>query len=124
MEPCLTPKQPPVSRGIDVVRNKIKMFAQRKVTLPQGRHKIVILDEADSMTSGAQQALRRTMELYSSTTRFALACNNSSKIIEPIQSRCAILRYGRLSDKQLAKRLMEVCEFENVGSRERGQDGT
>ncbi|KAI9026782.1 P-loop containing nucleoside triphosphate hydrolase protein [Hyaloraphidium curvatum] len=101
-------------RGIDVVRNKIKMFAQRKVTLPAGRHKIVILDEADSMTSGAQQALRRTMELYSSTTRFALACNLSSKIIEPIQSRCAILRYGRLSDKQLAKRLTEICAFEGV----------
>ena len=57
-------------RGIDTVRNKIKMFAQQKVTLPQGRHKIIILDEADSMTESAQQALRRTMELYSSTTRF------------------------------------------------------
>ncbi|KAI5427303.1 hypothetical protein KIW84_032643 [Lathyrus oleraceus] len=73
-------------RGIDVVRNKIKMFAQKKVTLPPGRHKVVILDEADSMTSGAQQALRRTMEIYSNSTRFALACNTSSKIIEPIQS--------------------------------------
>ena len=74
-------------RGIDVVRNRIKMFAQQKVTLPVGRHKIIILDEADSMTEAAQQALRRTMELYSSTTRFALACNSSEKIIEPIQSR-------------------------------------
>lgn len=72
------------------------------------------LHSDSSMTSGAQQALRRTMELYSSTTRFALACNNSSKIIEPIQSRCAILRYGRLTDKQLAKRLVEICDFEKV----------
>lgn len=74
-------------RGIDVVRTKIKSFAQKKVSLPQGRHKIIILDEADSMTAGAQQALRRTMEIFSGTTRFALACNQSSKIIEPIQSR-------------------------------------
>lgn len=101
-------------RGIDVVRNKIKMFAQKKVTLPPGKHKIVILDEADSMTSAAQQALRRTMEIYSSTTRFALACNNSSQIIEPIQSRCAILRYVRLSNAQMLKRLMTVCSSEGV----------
>ncbi|UYV66926.1 RFC2 [Cordylochernes scorpioides] len=73
------PEQP--SLGIDVVRNKIKMFAQQKVSLPPGKHKIIILDEADSMTEGAQQALRRTMEIYSHTTRFALACNTSDKII-------------------------------------------
>lgn len=107
-------------RGIDVVRNKIKMFAQKKVTLPLGRHKIVILDEADSMTTGAQQALRRTMELHSNTTRFALACNVSSKIIEPIQSRCAILRYVRLTDKQLLSRLMHVCSAESVSWTEKG----
>jgi replication factor C subunit 2/4 len=75
-------------RGIDVVRNKIKMFAQKKVTLDKGKHKIIILDEADSMTDGAQQALRRIMEIYSSTTRFCLACNNSEKIIEPTISLC------------------------------------
>jgi len=63
------------------VRNRIKTFAQKKVTLPPGRHKMVILDEADSMTESAQQALRRIMELYSKTTRFALACNSSEKII-------------------------------------------
>mmetsp|Transcript_1741 Transcript_1741/g.4047 ORF Transcript_1741/g.4047 Transcript_1741/m.4047 type:complete len:320 (-) Transcript_1741:276-1235(-) len=101
-------------RGIDVVRNKIKMFAQKKVTLPKGRHKIIILDEADSMTASAQQALRRTMELYSSSTRFALACNISSKIIEPIQSRCAILRYSKLNDMQVLKRLKEVMAREKI----------
>lgn len=98
------------------MRNRIKTFAQKKVTLPRGRHKLVILDEADSMTTGAQQALRRTMEIYSSTTRFAFACNQSNKIIEPIQSRCAILRYARLSDAELLKRLLEICEIEKVRS--------
>ncbi|KAI5945504.1 Replication factor C subunit 2 [Manis javanica] len=101
-------------RGIDVVRNKIKMFAQQKVTLPKGRHKIIILDEADSMTDGAQQALRRTMEIYSKTTRFALACNASDKIIEPIQSRCAVLRYTKLTDAQVLARLMTIIEKEKV----------
>ncbi|KAH0292261.1 P-loop containing nucleoside triphosphate hydrolase protein [Aureobasidium namibiae CBS 147.97] len=107
-------------RGIDVVRNRIKGFAQKKVTLPAGRQKLVILDEADSMTSGAQQALRRTMEIYSSTTRFAFACNQSNKIIEPLQSRCAILRYSRLTDAQIVKRLNQICEAEKV---EHSEDG-
>ncbi|KAG8862759.1 replication factor C subunit 4 [Tulasnella sp. 330] len=107
-------------RGIDVVRNKIKGFAQKKVTLPPGRHKFVILDEADSMTPGAQQALRRTMEIFSNTTRFALACNMSSKIIEPIQSRCAILRYAKLKDEEILKRLLEICEAEKVEWKEDG----
>ena len=101
-------------RGIDVVRNRIKMFAQQKVTLPKGKHKIIILDEADSMTEAAQQALRRTMELFSSTTRFALACNSSEKIIEPIQSRCAMLRYSKLSDAQVLAKVLEVCKKEDV----------
>lgn len=122
-------------RGIETVRNKIKMFAQQKVTLPPGRHKIIILDEADryvstqfslllikskiiiytfSMTDGAQQALRRTMELWSNTTRFALACNNSDKIIEAIQSRCAMLRYGKLSDQEVMIQLLKVCKAEDV----------
>ncbi|EDU46476.1 HolB ATPase [Pyrenophora tritici-repentis] len=101
-------------RGIDVVRNRIKGFAQKKVTLAPGRQKLVILDEADSMTSGAQQALRRTMEIYSATTRFAFACNQSNKIIEPLQSRCAILRYARLTDAQVVRRIMQIVEAEDV----------
>ncbi|XP_018572425.1 replication factor C subunit 2 [Anoplophora glabripennis] len=107
-------------RGIDVVRNKVKMFAQQKVTLPPGRHKIIILDEVDSMTEGAQQALRRTMEIYSNTTRFALACNYSEKVIEPIQSRCAILRYSRLTDAQVLARIIQICQKENVSYTEDG----
>ncbi|GMM55310.1 replication factor C subunit 4 [Maudiozyma humilis] len=101
-------------RGIDVVRNQIKHFAQKKCQLPPGRQKIIILDEADSMTAGAQQALRRTMELYSNSTRFAFACNQSNKIIEPLQSRCAILRYAKLSDEQVLKRLLEIIKAEDV----------
>ncbi|KHJ42833.1 replication factor [Trichuris suis] len=101
-------------RGIDVVRSKIKLFAQQRVTLPAGKQKIIILDEADSMTDGAQQALRRTMEIYSKTTRFALACNQSDKIIEPIQSRCAIIRFSKLSDAQVLARLLIVCQKEDI----------
>lgn len=67
-----------------------------------------------SMTSGAQQALRRTMEIYSNTTRFALACNQSTKVIEPIQSRCAIIRFSRLSDQEILSRIMYVCQQEKA----------
>jgi len=74
------------------------------------------------MTAGAQQALRRTMEIYSTTTRFALACNISSKIIEPIQSRCAILRYTKLSDRELLTRVLEIVEKENVNKTEDGME--
>lgn len=68
------------------------------------------------MTAGAQQALRRTMEIFSNTTRFALACNMSNKIIEPIQSRCAILRYAKLKDSEILARLLEICKSEKVCS--------
>lgn len=107
-------------RGIDTVRTKIKMFAQTKVSLPPGRTKIVLLDEADSMTSGAQQALRRTMELYSSTTRFALACNRSTSVIEPIQSRCAVVRFQRLTPEQVAAQLRKVLDAEGAKYDETG----
>lgn len=107
-------------RGIEVVRGRIKAFAQKKVTLPPGRHKIIVLDEADAMTEGAQQAMRRTMEIYSSTTRFALACNLSEKIIEPIQSRCAVLRYSKLTEQQVTKRLLDVLEMEKATYNESG----
>lgn len=72
------------------------------------------------MTDGAQQALRRIMEIYSKTTRFALACNASDKIIEPIQSRCAVLRYARLTDGQVLARLQDVVEKEAVAASDDG----
>ena len=104
-------------RGIDVVRNRIKLFASKKVVFPPGakcKHKLVILDEADSMTPGAQQALRRIIELHADSTRFAFACNVSSKLIEPIQSRCCIIRFGRLSNEQVTARLLWIAKQENL----------
>eukprot|EP00727_Mastigamoeba_balamuthi_P013019 m51a1_g834 putative replication factor c subunit 2-like (340) ;mRNA; r:741705-742724 len=109
-------------RGIDVVRGTIKMFAHKKVTLPAGRHKIIVLDEADSMTPAAQQALRRTMEVYSSTTRFALACNYSSEVIEPLQSRCAVVRFSRLTDADVESRTRAVAQAEHVEITDDGAD--
>lgn len=103
-------------RGIDVVRNMIKTFAQKKVTLPHNRHKIVILDEADSITPSAQQALRRTMEIYSNSTRFVFSCNQSNKIIEPLQSRCSILRFNRLRDEDILVVLKRILEREHIES--------
>lgn len=109
-------------RGLDVVRNKIKMFAQSKVTLGPGKQKLVILDEADSMTEAAQQALRRIIEIYSKTTRFAFACNLFDKIIEPIQSRCAVVKFNRLSDEQIRSKLECICKVKQVEYEKSGID--
>ena len=101
-------------RGIDVVREKIKEFAERKVTLPEGQHKVVILDEADSLTEAAQQAMRMIISDFSDTTRFVFSCNDSSRLIEPIQSRCALLRFARLEDADIRDYLLRVAEAEGV----------
>lgn len=100
--------------GIDMVNKRIKTFAMNSKKLPKGRHKLVILDEADGMTKKAQQALRQAMEIYSHSTRFVFACNISSKIIEPIQSRCVVLHFTRLSDDQIKKRLKVVMDEEKI----------
>ncbi|MEM4943443.1 MAG: replication factor C small subunit [Saccharolobus sp.] len=100
-------------RGIDVIRNKVKEFA-RTVKSPNIPFKVVLLDEADNMTSDAQQALRRTMELYTQSTRFILACNYLSKIIEPIQSRTALFRFYPLKKEDVVSRLAYIAKNENV----------
>ena len=97
-----------------MVRETIKTFAQRQVNLPKGMTKIIILDEADSLTEGAQQALRMIMSNYSDTTRFVLSCNLSSKIIEPIQSRCVILRFNKLQENEVEMNLNRVMREERV----------
>lgn len=109
-------------RGLDVVRNKIKMFAQAKVTLDPGKQKLVILDEADAMTESAQQALRRIIEIYSKTTRFAFACNIFDKIIEPIQSRCAVVRFNKLNENQMRDKMLSICKQMNVKYEDKGID--
>lgn len=105
-------------RGIDVIRNQIKDFARTRSV--NAEFKIIFLDEADNLTSDAQQALRRTMEKYSSSTRFILSCNYSSKIIEPIQSRCAVFRFNRLDDEDVREYIGRVAEGEGLHVEEDG----
>lgn len=100
-------------RGIDVVRGKVKDFARMK-PLGEISWKIIILDEADALTQEAQQALRRTMENYTNVTRFILLCNYSSKIIEPIQSRCAVFRFKTLADVDIRKYVERISEGEKL----------
>ncbi|MCH7902117.1 replication factor C small subunit [archaeon] len=99
-------------RGIDVVRDTIKNFA-RTLAFDSG-FKIIFLDESDALTTDAQQALRRTMEKYVRTCRFILSCNYSSKIIEPIQSRCVVFRFSQLNSKAIEGKIKEISKNEKV----------
>lgn len=101
------------ARGIDVVRNEIKEFAGTKQLFNKGV-KLIILDEADAMTSDAQFALRRVIEKYTKNARFCLICNYVSKIIPALQSRCTRFRFAPLTQKQIQLRLQEVAKSENV----------
>ncbi|MBS3107997.1 replication factor C small subunit [Candidatus Woesearchaeota archaeon] len=100
-------------RGIDVVRNKVKDFARTK-TMGNYPFKVIYLDECDSLTKEAQQALRRTMENYVNSCRFILSCNYSSKIIDPIQSRCAIFRFKPLEKKHIVKQVENIAKGEGL----------
>lgn len=100
-------------RGIDIIRQKVKNFA-RTMAIADVPFKIIFLDEADALTKEAQHALRRTMENYSGTCRFILGCNFSSKIIDPIQSRCTIFRFTLLNEKDITKIIENVAKTENL----------
>ncbi|USN45235.1 MAG: replication factor C small subunit [Candidatus Woesearchaeota archaeon] len=98
-------------RGIDVVRSKVKDFARTKA-IGDVPFKIIFLDECDALTREAQQALRRTMENYTNSTRFLLSCNYSSKIIDPIMSRCSIFRFKPLAQKDLTALVDHIAKEE------------
>ncbi len=110
-------------RGISIVREKVKDFARMQLSNPPAQYrskypcppyKIIILDEADSMTQDAQSALRRTMETYSKITRFCLICNYVTRIIDPLASRCSKYRFKSLDQGNAQKRLEEIAENEGV----------
>lgn len=100
-------------RGIDVVRHKIKNFAMLS-PLGKAEFRIIFLDEADALTQDAQSALRRTMERYTRTCRFIISCNYSSKIIEPIQSRCAVYRFKPISSNAIEERIHIIAKDEGL----------
>jgi replication factor C subunit 2/4 len=110
-------------RGISIVREKVKNFARTAVSnttaaqakqYPCPPYKIIILDEADSMTQDAQSALRRTMETYSKITRFCLICNYVTRIIDPLASRCSKFRFKSLDSENAKARLEEIARAEGV----------
>ncbi|KAH8676318.1 replication factor C subunit 2 [Xylariales sp. PMI_506] len=110
-------------RGISIVREKVKDFARMQLVNPTPAYKakwpvppfkIIILDEADSMTQDAQSALRRTMETYSKITRFCLVCNYVTRIIDPLASRCSKFRFKSLDQGNARRRLEEIADKEGV----------
>ncbi|UHH25395.1 replication factor C small subunit [Halobacterium noricense] len=107
-------------RGIDVVRDRIKDFA--RTSFGGYDHRIIFLDEADALTDDAQSALRRTMEQFSENTRFILSCNYSSKIIDPIQSRCAVFRFSPIDDDAVAAHLRDLADREDLEYTDDGID--
>lgn len=100
-------------RGINTVRKKIKTFA-KKLTVKKYDYKIIILDEADTLTYEAQTALRRIIEQYSKITRFFFICNYENKIINPIKSRCNMLKFNKFTKDYVKKFLLTILKKENL----------
>lgn len=100
-------------RGIDAIRTKVKSLAQSRCPVGTS-YRLMLLDEADSMTPLAQHALRGIIEKYSNKIKFALSCNDLDKIVEQLQSRCMLLRFCKLSDNEVFERLQHICHTENI----------
>ena len=109
-------------RGIDVIREKVKNFARTAAIASPVSFKILIMDEADSLTTAAQHALRRTMEIYTRTCRFCLIGNYSENIIDPIQSRCSVFRFGPLAESDMKSYIKNIAINENIDIVEEGLD--
>lgn len=109
-------------RGIAVIREKVKNFARTAAIASPVSFKILIMDEADHLTSDAQHALRRTMEIYTKTCRFCLLGNYSENIIDPIQSRCSVFRFSPLEELDLKNHIGEIAEKENLDIVDEGLD--
>jgi len=103
------------NRGIDIIRTKVKEFCRKKNKSTKFQIKVLVLDEADSLTESAQEALRRIMEKFSETSRFILICNFPSKIIEPVQSRCTIFIFKYPNLQELLNFIVKVFERKNQG---------
>lgn len=108
-------------RGIDIIRNKVKDFARTRA-IGDVPFKIIYLDECDALTREAQQALRRTMENYTQTCRFILSANYSSKIIEPIQSRCVVFRFKQLDKKDIFAIIEKIADDEKLKIDEKAKE--
>jgi len=109
-------------RGIGIIREKVKNFARTAAIASPVSFKILIMDEADHLTSDAQHALRRTMEIYTKTCRFCLIGNYSENIIDPIQSRCSVFRFSPLEEPDLKAYIQGIAEKENLDIVEEGLD--
>lgn len=109
------------TRGIDIIRVNVKDFARTR-SIGSVPFKIIFLDEADALTREAQQALRRTMENYTQTCRFILSANYSSKIIEPIQSRCVVFRFKQLEKKDIMEIIEKISKYEKLKIDEKARE--
>jgi replication factor C small subunit len=99
-------------RGIDIIREKVKVFASTKST--NGKLKVIFLDEGDYLTMEAQTSLRNIFETYHTNCRFIITCNYINKIIEPLKSRCVVIEFNNINKDDIKNRLINICRFENI----------